>query len=72
MTVEEQVKAFCQNIIVLREKNDMSIEDMAEIMGISPNALESVEKGKLLDDVPFDVVFRIEKYFGIKAYKLFV
>lgn len=72
MTVEEQVRAFCRNIVALREQNHLSVEDMAKIMKISSEALVSVEKGEFTDDVPFDVVFRIEKYFGIKAHKLFM
>ncbi len=69
--LEKQIRAFCKNMITIREKNEISKEKMALILKISLSELEDIERGILPDSIPCDIIFRIEKNFGISIKEQF-
>lgn len=64
-TNKQQLKNLLQNIVTLRTKNKISKEDMANLLDISVKALEQIENGELPKGLSVDVVFNIQKNFGV-------
>ena len=71
MDIKEQIKIFCTNLKSLRKRNGLTYDEMAKILKISPENLEMVENGIFPDDVPFDIVFYIQRHFGVSVQMIF-
>lgn len=72
MKKESESLIFCENIKMLREKENLSKAKMAKILGISVNTLTVIEKGILPQRLSCNVLFRIHQYFGIIPKDMFV
>ncbi len=65
MNKNYEIKVFCENVQYLRMSNNLSYKEMADILHISVKTLKLLEAGELTRSVGVDVVWRINKYFGI-------
>ena len=59
------------NIAYLRKRHGFSKKKMAEILNIGVWSIDRIEEGVLPERLKVDVVFEIEKYFGIHPAELF-
>ena len=67
MKVEEMIDTFCDNIRFLRKTRNLSLQKMAEIMGVSVYILKKVEKGILPPSLDVSVLFKLQMAFEIKC-----
>ena len=72
MPIKDELDIFCQNIKILRAKNNLSKREMAKIMGIGTVSLTKIETGVLPSKTKSVVIFRLYKRFNLKADDLFV
>lgn len=72
ITPKEEIKNFMNNIVWLREKHGLSNDEMAKILGISSDSLNKIENGELPPLISVDVIFNIQKHFGILPKNQFV
>ena len=71
MDTKEEMWNFCKNIKWLRERNRLSQEEMAVIMGIAPSALRMIEAGRIPQQLSANVIIILAARFSIKACELF-
>ena len=69
---DEEFKRFVENIRDLRIKNGLSKTQMAEKLDVSVYTIRKLENGIMPKRLSIEVVFKIEKEFGIKASKQFL
>lgn len=69
--MDNEETIFLENVLFLRKSNRLTKKEMASILGISMYHLNKVEQGVLPECLGIEVVFRIEKYFKIKATEQF-
>lgn len=67
-----KINNFIKNIIYLREKHSFSKETMAKKLGISVYSLNLIEKGQIPKGVTVEILFKIEKEFGLLPSQQFV
>ena len=67
----EEIMIFCQNIKRLREKNELSKKEMADILEIGLTSLVKIEHGIVPPRMGADVIFKTSQYFKIKPHELF-
>lgn len=60
-----ECKNLVNNIIFLRKKYGISKKVMAEILGVCVETLNKIERGELPPRLNLEIVFNIQKYFGI-------
>lgn len=66
---EEVIEDYPWEINMARRRKKLSIKQVSEKVGISPEILESIERGKIPKD--FEEVFgKLEKFYGIKLLRL--
>ncbi len=70
-TIQKETQIFCENIKNLRETNNLSEKEMAKILGISIERLQSIEKGILPPKLTVRILFRIQEHFHIKPQDMF-
>lgn len=68
---DQDVLTFCNNVAFLREKNGIGKEEMADICGISVDALTQIEQGRLPKNLSVEIAIRLFQYFHISVEKLF-
>ena len=68
---DTQLKIFCQNIKILREKNGLNEKEMTKILGIGVNSLEKIEQGIIPHRTGVKIIFKISQHFKIEPHKLF-
>ena len=66
---EENINILCQNIKILREKNKLSKKEMAKRLGMGVCTLSKLEKGILPKRLSVEMLFVIERDFGIEAHR---
>lgn len=71
MITDTEISIFCNNVKVLRERNGLSSEKMAEICGITLSSLMLIERGVLPSDLTIDIAIRLYRYFKISPENLF-
>ena len=59
------IDVFTENITYLRKENNLSLKQMSEILNISTYCIRKIEKGILPHNLKVDILFKIEKHFGI-------
>lgn len=68
---ENEIDNFLGNIAYLRKQNKLSKRKMAQMLGISVKCLNGIENGELPPNIGVNVIFNIEKNFGVSPKKLF-
>ncbi len=63
----EFIQIFSHNIKFLREKNNLSKNQMRKILGITSKSLEKIENGILPPKLSANVVFKVQNYFDVPA-----
>ncbi len=63
-------KIFGNNIRNLRESHGLSEKEMAKRVGISAAELSKLESGIIPPHIMLDLLFVIEREFGVKVHKL--
>lgn len=71
MKKETEITLFCENIKALRKINKLSKKDMAKLIGIGTKSLTLIENGRLPPKLGCDVLFKIQKEFGIAPQTMF-
>ena len=56
---------FTQNFTYLRKHLGISKRKMAELSGISVSSVTKIENGEIPPKLSIEILFEIEKYFGI-------
>ncbi len=62
---EDDGLVFCQNILALRKKYQLTQVKMAELLGISIKSLRSLERGKIPPKLSCKILFNIYEVFGV-------
>ena len=62
---------FCENIKLLRIKNDLSCAEMAKRLGIGQKMLRLLECEILPPRLSCSILFRIEREFGVPPQNMF-
>ena len=70
-TIQQEAQIFCENIKNLREAHHLSEKEMAKILGIGVERLQSIEKGILPPKLTVRILFHIQKHFHIKPQDMF-
>ena len=63
MTIEPKITEIAERIVAMRELCEFSVEEMAEILEISPAEYEDYESGKR--DFSFTFLYKCAEKFGI-------
>lgn len=63
--MNEELGEFMRNVAALRKNNGLSKRRMAALLGVSVRTLNMLESGVFPPRLRVDVVFRIQKHFGI-------
>ena len=66
------IDQLCKNILLLRQRSHLSQAEMADKLGISLPALQSIECGFLPEDSDWSILFRINTTFHIPPDKIFL
>ena len=66
---EESINILAQNMRVLRENNGLSKKEMAKRLGIGVCSLSKLESGILPKRLSVEVIFVIERDFGVEAHR---
>lgn len=69
---DNEIKNFLDNIAYLRKQNKLSKRKMAEMLGIGVKSLNRIESGELPPNMGVNIVFKIEKNFGVSPKNLFL
>ena len=67
----KEISIFCNNVKVLRERNKLNKEEMAQICGITVPELMQIEQGSLPSSITVDIAIRLFRHFDISPEKLF-
>ena len=62
---ERELKNFCRNVAWLRKQNGLSKREMAKRLGIGIATLDKIERGEFPSRMGIEVLFSIQKHFGI-------
>ena len=65
MSVENNLLLLCENIKLLRAKNNLSKKEMAQKSGISIKSITKIESGVLPRSVNAITLYKIHKVFNI-------
>ena len=65
MSVENNLLLLCENIKLLRAKNNLSKKEMAQKLGISIKSITKIESGVLPRSVNAITLYKIHKVFNI-------
>ena len=71
MNKETEIMLFCENIKSIRKTNKLSKKEMAKLIGIGTKSLTLIENGRLPPKLGCDVLFEIQKEFGIAPKTIF-
>lgn len=64
----EEVKQIAQRLVGLREAEDMSVEQLAQIIGVPVSMYEKYEKAE--EDIPISVLYDVAGYFNLELAEL--
>lgn len=71
MNHKKEIHIFCKNIKRLRETERLTQKEMAERLGIGVSSLIKLEKGILPPRLTCEILFCIQRRFGIPPEKMF-
>lgn len=72
MNNTEAIRNLSKNICDLRCERNLSAEQLAQCLNVSPEMLETLEKGVLPEKLTVENLVRLEKEFGISLKDLFL
>ena len=64
---KDYIYIITENIKWLRNKNNLTLNEMAKILGTSTYSLKKLENGILPKRLDIDFLFKIQTYFNIPA-----
>ena len=67
----DEIAILCHNIRQLRRKENLSKREMARKLAIGEYSLTKIEKGILPPRLSCEIIFQIDKEFGIRPKELF-
>ena len=70
MSIETMSNTFCKNIKYLREKNALTIDVMAAMLGISVRNLRKIEEGTIPPSVNIYILWHSYTGFGVTIHDL--
>ena len=70
--IQGDIDVFCQNVKILRERNNLSKKEMAEILEIGIASLTKIEQGVIPPRATTNIIFNLSNSFNIKPHKLFM
>ncbi len=65
MSVKNNIWILCENIKLLRAKNNLSKKEMAQKLGISIKSITKIESGMLPRSINAITLYKIHKVFNI-------
>ena len=68
---QKEIYVLTQNIRILRKKHSLTKQEMARILKIGTGSLRKLENGELPQKLSVEVLFEIQRYFGISPYNMF-
>lgn len=68
--LEKEYKILLDNIVWLRNHYEFSKERMAEIMGITIDIFNEIERGKMPEELTVEAVLNIHKFFRVEPQDL--
>ena len=71
MNKETEIMLFCENIKSIRKTNKLSKKEMAKLIGTGTKSLTLIENGRLPPKLGCNVLFEIQKEFGIAPKTMF-
>lgn len=71
MTAKEMENKFCKRIHKLRNKEKLSLAELARRSGLPPEMLEALERGTILEEMMVDDAFALARVFHCEIYELF-
>ena len=63
--MENEIGLLCLNVKLLRERHDLTLEEMAERLRVSQKEIMMLEQGVVPEETTVEIVMRIYKCFGI-------
>lgn len=70
-SADDQFSNLIHNVITLRQRNGLSLREMAAILHITPYMLRKLERGEISSRLYIDFLFYLRAYFGVSFYDLF-
>lgn len=67
-----QLENLCNNIAILRKRNNLSYSDMSKILHTSVKSLKSIESGHIPKRVSVDVIFYASRCFNCNLSNFFL
>lgn len=71
MSCEKEMKAFCNNIRILRITNGLPKKEMCVIMKIGIKTLNKLENGEIPPRLSADILYYVGKHFDLRVSDLF-
>ncbi len=68
--MDKKVKFLSQNVKKIREENGLSISQMAKLLEVKTSSIIKLEQGELAEDIYLDILFIIEREFGIEPRRI--
>ena len=65
--MDDSLNNFMRNITELRLQNGLSKRQMAALLGVSVRTITRLERGDFPPNLSVNMVFRIQKHFGVTA-----
>ena len=72
MSTKEEISIFCENIKTLRTREGLSREQMAQRLGTDAKTIELIENKIIPEKLGCDIIFKINKEFGILPKDIFL
>lgn len=71
ISADDQFSNLIHNVITLRQRNGLSLREMAAILHITPYMLRKLERGEISSRLYIDFLFYLRAHFGVSFYDLF-
>ena len=65
LSKKDYIFIIAENIKWIRNKNNLTLDEMAKILGTSTYSLKKLERGILPKRLGADILFKIQSYFNI-------
>lgn len=72
MCNQEYIQNLCSNIRILRQRERLTLSDMAARLGIPEKDVALLEKGSLPEGLEVEALIRLEKEFNISLKEIFL
>jgi len=72
MNINEETLIFCKNVKILRMREGLSVEQMAQRLETDIKTIEFLENNIIPEELGCDIIFKIYKEFGILPKDIFL